>query len=56
MITSVKLNGALLVQPIVHDLLAGDVTQLFSQIQQADFMFDDSYVILKHEGYLFMVG
>jgi hypothetical protein len=35
--------------------LAGSrhIAQFFSQIQQADFMFNDAYVILKHEGYLF---
>ena len=36
-----------------HDLTGlRDVAKFFRQIQQADFVFDDLFVTLKHEGYL----
>ena len=37
-----------------HELAClGYIAKLFCQIKQTDFVFDDSFVSMKHEGYLF---
>ena len=39
-----------------HDLAGlGDIAKLLRKVQQADFVFDDLFITLKHEGYLLFV-